>query len=273
MRLGLIGFGNIATGLLALMRDTGLGLQSLTVLTRPERAGDALARIAAELSDLTGDVAVVTATAELLSSGPDLVVECAGHQAVSDHVPAILEAGVDTIVVSIGALADERLYERLRRAAIAGGSRIVLPSGAIGGIDFLAAMSAADGLAVTYRGIKPPRAWAGTAAEKALDLDALCEPATFFSGSAGQAARTYPKNANVAATLALAGAGFENTRVELVADPGATGNRHVWELKSPLAEARIEIANAPSAGNAKTSMATVYSVLREVRNRIEPMVI
>lgn len=273
MRLGLIGFGNIATSLLALMRDTGVQLEALSVLTLPEFAADTRARIEAGFADLAGEFAVVTDAAALLSSQPDLVVECAGHEAVTAHVPAVLEAGVDAIVVSIGALADAALYARLRKAAEAGGSRVILPSGAIGGIDILAALSVSKDMRVSYRGTKPPRAWAGTPAEQLLDLEAMTEPAVFFSGNAGEAARAYPKNANVAATLALAGIGFDRTQVELVAEPGASGNRHAWEMNSPLANVRVEIENMPSAGNAKTSVTTIYSVLREVRNRMEPIVV
>jgi aspartate dehydrogenase len=273
MRLGLIGFGNIATSLVGLMCDTGLRPEALRVLTRRECKDDTQQRITAECADLAGNIASISELDELLAFKPDLVVECAGHQAVSENVPAVLEAGIDAVVVSVGALADAALLKRLRQAAVDGGSRLILPSGAIGGIDILAAMSAVDGLTVSYRGTKPPRAWAGTDAEKLLDLGAMTEPATFFTGTAGEAARVYPKNANVAATLALAGVGFDRTAVELVADPGVSGNRHSWGMNSPLASVRFEVENAPSAGNAKTSVTTIYSVLREVRNRMEPMVI
>jgi aspartate dehydrogenase len=126
---------------------------------------------------------------------------------------------------------------------------------------------------VSYRGIKPPRAWAGTPAAAQVDLDTLDRAATFFRGDARQAARDYPKNANVAATLALAGAGFEATRVELVADPAAPGNVHEYSVTSPLASYSIRIENKASAGNAKTSVATVFSVLREIRNRVGPVAI
>ncbi|AHM04654.1 aspartate dehydrogenase [Roseibacterium elongatum DSM 19469] len=124
-----------------------------------------------------------------------------------------------------------------------------------------------------YQGVKPPAAWLGTAAEASLDLDRLDAPTAFFNGSAREAALTYPKNANVAATLALAGAGLDATRVELIADPAATGNRHSYEVTSPVARFRVQIDNAASGGNAKTSMATIYSLLREINRRRRPVVI
>ncbi|MGR3365248.1 MAG: aspartate dehydrogenase, partial [Maritimibacter harenae] len=176
-------------------------------------------------------------------------------------------------VVSVGALAETALADRLERAARAGGARIILPAGAVGGIDIVSALSVSGDVTLTYRGTKPPGAWAGTPASDTLDLDGLSAAAVFFSGTAREAASQFPKNANVAATLALAGPGLDRTRVELVADPAASGNLHAYELTSPAAKVRVEIENLPSTGNAKTSVATIYSVLREIRNRIGPMVI
>ncbi|MFV0382717.1 aspartate dehydrogenase [Paracoccus sp. (in: a-proteobacteria)] len=269
MRLGLIGFGNIATTLLALMARTGLQVRHLTVLTRPAGAVTARDRLAADFPGIT--VKVVTDAAGLLASRPDLVVECAGHAAVTAHLPQILRAGVDVVMVSIGALADAALEAELRRAATGGGARLILPAGAVGGIDLLSAIGAAGDLKVRYRGIKPPKAWRGTPAERAVDLDRMTGATVFFSGNARQAATDYPKNANVSATLALAGPGFEATGVELVADPDAPGNIHEYDVESPLARYSIRIANTASAGNAKTSVTTVWSVLREIRNRLGPV--
>jgi aspartate dehydrogenase len=273
MRLALIGFGNIATTLLGLMADTKLRLEHLIVLVLPEQAEEARARIDTGFAGLADGFEVVTDAGTLLAGKPGLVVECAGHGAVATHVAPVLRAGTSVVLVSIGALADTALEKDLRAAARDGNARLILPSGAIGGIDLLAALGAAGGLSVRYRGTKPPRAWLGTPAETLLDLPALPEPRTFFTGTAREAARDYPKNANVAATLALAGAGFEATEVELVADPAAPGNIHEYSVASPLARYSIRIENQPSAGNAKTSVTTVYSVLREIRNHIGPVAI
>lgn len=266
MRLGLIGYGNIASTLLRLMDETGLPPSHLTILVRPERAE--------KVRDEIGQRAfVVSDAAALLAQAPDLVVECAGHAAVKTYVPTLLRAGVEMVLVSVGALADADLAQTLRQAADQGGARIILPAGAVGGVDLLSALSATEGLSVTYHGIKPPKAWAGTPAEQACDLHSLTERRVFFRGTAREAARDYPKNANVAATLALAGTGFEATQVELVADPQAQGNSHAYEVRSSVANFRIEIDNVPSAGNVKTSVSTVYSVLREIRNRKQSVVI
>ena len=270
MRLGLIGYGTIATTLIDLMRQTLAPVDHLAVLCRPGRE----AEVRAALADAPArGSSVVTDAGGLLATGCDLVVECAGHDAVRAHVPGVLRAGCDVVVVSVGALADAGLYDDLITAARAGGARLILPAGAVGGIDLLAALGASGDLAVAYRGIKPPKAWVGTPAEAAVNLAGLREATTFFTGSARDAARDYPKNANVAATLALAGAGFEATQVDLIADPAAPGNVHEYSVTSKLARYSMRIENLPSGGNVKTSATTVWSVLREIRNRIGPVAI
>ena len=271
MRLGLIGLGAIGQALLGHLREGGPRPEMLAVLVRPGTEARARATL-----DAAGfeEARVLCDGAALLAARPRLVVECAGQAAVSAVGPAVLRAGIDLLAVSVGALADPALAARLRQAATDGGARLILPAGAVGGIDLLAALGAGGGdLAVRYRGTKPPAAWAGTPAESLLDLGALAAPATFFTGSAREAAQSYPKNANVAATLALAGAGFEATEVELIADPQAAGNIHEYEVTSPLARYAIRIENAASAGNAKTSAATALSVLREIRNHCGPVAI
>lgn len=266
MRLGLIGYGAIAQTLLEMI-DDALGVEAVLLLVRPERAATAPTWIGDAVP-----VIVVSDAATLLAASPDLVVECAGHAAVADYAPTILEAGVDLIVASVGALAEDELAERLRMAARSGDAQMILPAGAVGGVDALAALQAAGAIEVRYKGAKPPKAWIGSAAEETLDLATLTAPTTFFEGTAREAARRFPKNANVAATLALAGAGFDSTRVELVADPDAAGAIHAFEAITPAGRIEMRIENTPSR-NARTSLSTVLSVLRAIRNRQGPVAI
>jgi aspartate dehydrogenase len=175
--------------------------------------------------------------------------------------------------VSLGALADEALHAALVAAARGAGSRLVLPAGAIGGIDLLRAMATAGIEAVRYTSRKPPAAWRGTPAEGLVDLGAIEGPVAFFEGDARAAARDYPRNANVAATVALAGIGFERTRVRLIADPGASANLHEVSVRSAAANFEMRIEGVPSAANPRTSAATVHSLAREVLNRRAPLAI
>ena len=169
----------------------------------------------------------------------------AGQSAVAEHGEAVLRSGVDCLVISVGALADPALLARLRSAAQDGNSRILLPAGAIGGIDAIAAMRVAGLTSVRYRSRKPPAAWRGSPAEKMVDLGRLTQRTVLYKGTAGEAALLYPQNANVAAAVALAGLGFDATEVELVADPDAPGNVHEIE-----AEGAAGTVCHPAAGQA-----------------------
>ncbi len=201
---------------------------------------------------------------ELIAARPDLVVECATHQAVHESVPQLLAAGIDTVIVSIGALGAPGALERIEDAARSGGGRAILISGAIGGLDVLRAARLAGLDEVTYVGRKPPAAWMGTPAEALLDLPVLTEAATIFEGSAAEAARLYPKNANVTAAVALAGIGFEETRVRLVADPAATGNSHEVEASGAFGSFRVALNNKPLPDNPKTSRLAALSLEQAV---------
>lgn len=159
----------------------------------------------------------------------DLVVEVAGHQPVYEHGERVLSKGADLMLTSVGALADERLLERLLAAARTGGGRIRLPSAGGGALDVLAAaaIGGLDRVVITVR--QAPAAWQGTAAERALDLDSVVEPVTVYDGPVRAGAATY-SNVNVSAAVALAGLGLDATRLRLIVDPGITA--HVMEVEA-----------------------------------------
>ena len=201
-RLGIIGAGGIADLALSTLAD-GLTapLTQVSILVPGQFEEQAQA-----LLDRLGDKLAVkrvvrTELAALLADKPDVVAECASHTAVDNFGPAILESGCDLIVISIGSLSDDALRAKLEQAARKGSSRILLPSGAIGGVDALAAARLSGLEQVIYTGRKPPKAWRNTPAEKLLDLETLKEPTVFFEGSARTAAHDYPFNANVASAL------------------------------------------------------------------------
>jgi len=201
----------------------------------------------------------------LIAAGPELVVECATHAAVRDTVPQLLGAGIDVIIVSIGALADPATRARVEEAARLGGARATAVAGAVGGLDALRAAACAGLDEVAYVGRKPPGAWKGTPAEELLDLDGLCTARAFYQGSAAEAARDYPRNANVCAAIALAGAGFEATRVTLVADPDVRQNVHEIVAVGAFGRFSITLENQPLPQNPKTSWLAALSVEQAVR--------
>lgn len=266
MHLGLIGYGNIAATLLKILDAEGALPSRISVLARPGRAETAKAAFAFP-------VEVFEQAADFIAATPDYVVEAATHAAVKGPVLDTLRAGIPVLVVSIGALADAETEAAIREAATAGKTQAHLSNGAVGGIDMLAAarLSGIDSVAYTSR--KPPQAWGGTPAEKLLDLAALTKATTFYEGTARQAATDYPKNANVAATIALAGAGWQATTVRMVADPSVSANIHEFTVRSGALDFTVTLEGKPSPDNPKTSVSTVYALARAVLNQTAPLTI
>ncbi len=259
MKLALIGHGAIAHQILNYAK-TARDLEVAIILDVAESAE-------------SGGPRVTTALAELLAAQPDLVVECASHSAVDAHAVPVLEAGFDLLVVSIGALSDERLREKLFSAAERAKGRLLLPAGAIAGIDGLTAARYGGLTHVTLRSRKPPLSWGGAPGVEGIDLKSISKATVIFSGNAGEAARLFPKNANVAATIALAGLGFERTEVELIADPEAPGNVHELEVQGAFGRFKIVLENVPSPDNPKTSALTAMSIIRLIESRRAQVVI
>jgi len=258
----LIGYG--AIGRLVLDRLAGDARLRIThVLERPSRK-DALARA------LRGEAGVIGELDEL-DTLPDCAIECAGHGAVAEYVVPLLERGVNVALVSVGALATPELPERLEAAARRGGSQLTLVSGAIGGLDAIASARVGGLDEVVYTGRKPPAGWLGTPAERAVDLNSLAAPAVIFEGSARDAARLYPKNANVAATVSLAGLGLDRTRVTLVADPAVSRNVHNVVARGAFGEMEITLSGKPLADNPKTSSLAAYAAVRALRDFAAPV--
>lgn len=262
--VAMIGLGAIGTAVMAQVHnDPDLRIDQ--VLMRPCRRDDVARHL--------GNSCKVIEDVSELATGTGLVLECAGHEAVLHHGPAVLQRGFDLCLASVGALADSDLRRHLTDCAVTSGAQIILLPGAIGGIDALAAAGAVGLDEVIYTGRKPPMSWAGSPAEDLCDLAALTQPVTFFNGSAADAARLYPKNANVVATVALAGIGFERTQVQLIADPAAAGNSHTIEGRGSQLQVSFNTEGAALPGNPKTSALTALSAVRLLRNRCRPLVV
>jgi aspartate dehydrogenase len=249
-RIALIGFGAIGGRVASVLRQQAPDCPIVAVLLRP---GSARA---------VPGVPVVTDIAGLRAAQPELVLECAGQAALASVGPAVLAAGIDLVVASVGALADPEMESLLRGAAEESHARLTLATGAVGGLDALSAMRLAGPIRVLYRSRKPPAAWAGSAAEKLVDLANLTSATSFARVSARRAALDYPKNANVAATIALAGAGLDATECELVADPSVSANIHEIEAHGPTGEMFVRMEGVPDPENPRTSMLTAYSMVK-----------
>lgn len=204
---------------------------------------------------------------------PDVVVEAASADAVREHALAVVQAGCDLVVLSSGALLDQRLFEELWRTARCSGRTVWVPSGAIGLLDVLNALRAAELQEVRLTTRKPPQALAGAPGvqERGLDLEGLTAPITVFEGNALEAVRAFPTNVNVAASVSLAGLGPAQARVRVVADPSLSENVHELYVRTPFGEFQACVRSRPLPSNPRTSTLAAYSALAVLRRYGEPV--
>ncbi len=205
----------------------------------------------------------------LAAPGLDLVVECASPHAVRAHAEAVLAGGKDLLLMSSGALVDPELAERLADLSQRNRRRLIVPSGALGGID---AIRASRGRLdrVTLTTTKPPRGLAGAPGFAEWESREISEPTVVFDGPAIEAVKLFPANVNVAATLSLAGLGARDTRVKVVAAPGSTVNVHEVEAVGSLGTLRFRMELRPHERNPKTSFLAIVSAIEALRVACTP---
>jgi len=257
MRVGLIGGGVIARLVLehaqrGAMRD----VEIVAVMGRSDRSSaKALAR--------EFGITFVTERDDLIDARPQVVIEAASHAAVQAHAEPLLSSGIAVIVLSAGALVDDRLRERMERAAAQHHALLYVPSGGIGGLDALKAACAAGADEVSISVTKPPAAWKNIPYVERLgiDLHRLDRAATLFDGTAREGVPHFPANVNIAAVLSLAGIGFDRTHLTVVADPGLAFNTHFIRIRGPTGMIDVRFESLPSVDNPKTAMLACFSAL------------
>lgn len=258
--VGLIGFGAIGQHIVRHWQAAGADYRLTSVLGR----GRQLVDIAAACGT---DVIVTDQPETFLHDLPDIVIEAAGHAAVRAHGPAILRAGCDLYLLSIGIIADQECVDALRQASAIGGGRILMPAGALAGFDGLLALRSSGLRAVRYTSRKPAFAWQGTPGAAICDLDTIRSAVTLFEGSARDAARLYPKNANLAAAVALAGLGLDDTDIVLIADPSISENIGQIDAEGDLGRLLVRVSGGADPSNPKTSAVVGASVLSALANQ------
>ena len=202
---------------------------------------------------------------EKLAEAADIVVECAPSRLVRSIVAPVVTSGKTALVLSVGALLEN---EDLVDLAKKNGGHIVVPTGALIGLD--AVTAAAEGTIHSVRMVtrKPLQGLAGAPhlVENNLSIEGLTEPLRIFEGTAREAAKGFPANLNVAVALSLAGIGPDRTRVEIWADPTVTRNTHRIEVDSDSARFSMSIENIPSE-NPRTGRITALSVIACLRKQ------
>ncbi|QWW71325.1 aspartate dehydrogenase [Rhizobium sp. WYJ-E13] len=264
LRIGFIGWGAINQRVAELVRQRRGEQITFAVICLKDPA---------DAQNVPAGTAVVTDPAHLENLALDLLVEAAGRGAVSEWGEAALKHAKAVIIASASAFCDDELLSRLVSTAATNGSQLLVPPGALAGVDAVAAASVLALDEVIHRIVKPPTAWQGTEAERLIHLDDIRVSETFFSGTARDAAARFPQNANVAAIIALSGLGLDKTQVELVADPGARGNRHELFARGDFGTMNVSIENRPLATNPKSSELAALSLVRLVESRFLPFVL
>ena len=199
----------------------------------------------------------------------DIAIECAPAALLPDICRPMLEAGKRVVVLSCGALLPRPDLVELARAR---GGQIIVPTGALLGLDAVTAAAEGTIHSVRMTTRKPPNGLAGAPylIRHAISVEGLNEPKRVFAGTAREAAAGFPANVNVAAALSLAGIGPDRTLIEIWADPGVTRNCHTIEVDADSARFTLSIENVPSE-NPKTGRITALSVLAALRKLHAPL--
>jgi aspartate dehydrogenase len=193
------------------------------------------------------------------------VVECAPAKLLRSIVAPFATSGKTAIVLSAGALLE---HEDLLELAAKSGGQIVVPTGALIGLDAVTAAAVGKIHSVRMVTRKPIRGLAGAPyiVENNIDIERIAEPLKIFDGTAREAAKGFPANLNVAVALSLAGVGPDRTMLEIWADPVLTRNVHRVEVESDSARFSMSIENVPSE-NPKTGLITALSVIAYLRKQ------
>jgi aspartate dehydrogenase len=259
-RIGLLGCGAIGTKI-ALAIDSGKIPAALTHVY--DGSKDASESLVGKLSNKP----IIVENPHLLSSYPvDIVVEAASQDAVKDVALSVLQNKRDLMIMSVGALLDESIYDILADACKDFKKTIYLPSGAIAGLDGIKSIKE-EIESISLTTTKHPRSLKGAKffKDSDLDLDSLTSKTTVFQGSAKDAVLLFPANINVAALLSLCGIGSERTTVKIIADPDTDKNTHHIEANGKFGKMTFIIENFPDSNNPKTSRLAILSAIETLR--------
>lgn len=248
--IGIVGCGTIGSAIARAIQDGRIRARLAGFASRTPVRAEAVAR------SLTCSPPVL-GFHELIGAS-DLVAEAASIAAVAEIVPPCLEARKDVFVISVAGLLG---HDDWFRRAEAQGARIVVPSGAIAGLDGVRAASVGRVDSVLLITRRPPEALRGApyVVERGLELNGLTRETVIFDGTAREACRGFPKHVNVPAALSLAGVGLDRTRVQVLAVPGCRFNQHQIEIQGEFGRLRVEIENTPSSMNPRTGLLSVFS--------------
>lgn len=251
IRVGFIGFGTIAKRVQRYIAEQSPGEACIV---------GALVRDPAK-SRPEGAPKIVATIHQLLAEQPEVVVEAGGHDALQAYGPVVLRAGVDLLMVSVGAFARPGLMDEIVAAATQGHSRARIVSGAIGALDAISSGAVGGLTRVTHTTRKPPRSLFSPE-----EAERITEVTEVYRGPAREAALKFPENVNVCAAVSLAGIGLDRTEMRILADPGVERNQHEVVAEGEFGRLRFEIQNIPTEKPA-TGRIVAMSVYKELMAR------
>lgn len=202
----------------------------------------------------------------------DLIIEALPPDIVPQLSQEIFKQGKDLVLISSAALL---IHPDILVQHKSSESRIIVPSGALCGIDGVKALAQTGIKSARIASTKPPQGYGGAPfiVEQKIDLEDITDKTCLFEGNALEASKAFPANVNVAATLSLAGIGPEKTQVEIWANPSATGNSHEIEVSSEFSTLSAKIENTPDPNNPKTSMLAAQSIISVLKNMNEALAV
>ena len=258
---GIVGCGSIGRALLRAADAAALPMAVAGVTSRTEASARAF------LETLTKPAPYLSL--DSLIEASDLVIETAGGHVVPELAERAFTAGKDLMVISVGALLD---HPEIIDAARKTGCRLIVPSGAIAGLDGIKSASSGPVDFVRLTSRKPPGALEGAPflVERGLSLAGLTEARELFYGPAREAVRGFPDNLNISAAISLAGIGPDRTEVRIYADPAVSRNCHDIEVEGEFGRLHVHLENIPSE-NPKTGRLTALSIIRAVRDAVDPV--
>ena len=264
IRIAIAGLGAIGKALAKRLADgTVPGVVLTAVSARNQEKAEAFVKTLAH--------PVPVLSIDQLEPTSDIVVECAPAALLGEIISPFLRAKKKAIVLSVGAILFRPDLIELARQT---GGTILIPTGALIGLD--AVVAAAEGQIHEVRMItrKPPNGLSGAPylIEHGISLEGLTEPLKVFSGNAKEAAKGFPANLNVVVALALAGIGPDRTLLEIWADPTVVRNTHTISVDSDSARFTMTMENIPSE-NPKTGRIVAQSVTALLRKMTSSFVV
>jgi aspartate dehydrogenase len=262
LRIAIAGLGAIGSGIVAEIARSEPAIRIAAVSARD--------RAKAEATLLTHRVNAPILPLSELAQAADLVVECLPSSEFDALADATLSAGRGLMVLSVGQLARR---EDLIPAFRAAGQRLIVPTGAILGLDVVRALDRGGISEARIVTRKSPASLAGAPylAAHGIDTRAIDRPTLIFRGPTREAIKGFPANVNVAVALSLAGIGVEGTVCEIWADPAETANVHAIEIEAGGASVGMTIRGRPDPQNPRTSQMTALSAVAALKRLVDPV--